>query len=153
MYEMKTIEQYWKEFQAKNPFYLKEEQPESYYYCDNKKDADECADLVVQGIKQATSTSVWWFEKFNEDHPAIGDLAVITNWDGVPKAVVKTTRVEIVKFKDISEKYAFIEGEGDRSLEYWKEVHWKYYLNEMMEHGEMPSEEMEIVCEYFETIG
>ncbi|QED38793.1 ASCH domain-containing protein [Antarcticibacterium arcticum] len=150
---MKTIEQYWKEFQAKNPCYLKEEQPHSYYYCDNKKDADECAELVVQGIKQATSTSVWWFKKFNEEFPVPGDLAVITNWEGLPKAIVKTTRVEIVKFKEITPEYAIIEGEGDKSLEYWKDVHWKYYSNEMKEHGEIPSEEMEIVCEYFETIG
>lgn len=150
---MKTIEEYWKEFQAKHPHYREEDQPKSYYYCDNKRDADECAQLVVQRIKQATSTSVWWFKKFNEELPCPGDLAIITNWDGVPKAVVKTTRVEIVKYKDITPEYAIIEGEGDKSLEYWKDVHWKYYSNEMKEHGEIPSEEMEIVCEYFETIG
>ncbi len=150
---MKTVEDYWKEFQAKNPHYREEDQPKSYYYCDNKKDADECAELVVQRIKQATSTSVWWFKKFNEQLPGPGDLAIITNWDGVPKAVVKTTRVENIKYKDITPEYAIIEGEGDKSLEYWKDVHWKYYSNEMKELGEIPSEEMEIVCEYFETIG
>ena len=49
-------------------------------------------------------------------------------------------------------KDAFIEGEGDKSLEYWKNVHWIYYSNEMEKYNEKPNEEIKIVCEYFETI-
>lgn len=60
--------------------------------------------------------------------------------------------MEIVKFKDISSEYAFTEGEGDRSLDYWKIVHWNYYKGEMEDFGEFPDEEMDIVCEYFVTI-
>ena len=48
----------------------------------------------------------------------MGDLANITNWNHEPKAIIKTKKVEIVKFKDITAAYAFIEGEGDKSLEY-----------------------------------
>ena len=143
---------YWKEFQEQNPEYYNHKQPPSFYFCDNKKDADECAELVVKKIKQATSPSVWWFEKNNEELPKIGDLAIITNWDGEPKALIKTIKVEIVKFKNITKEYAFIEGEGDRSLEYWRKVHFSYFENEMKDFGEYPNEEMEIVCEYFETI-
>lgn len=39
------------------------QEPISFYFCDNKEDADQCASLVVQGIKQATATSLWWFER------------------------------------------------------------------------------------------
>jgi uncharacterized protein YhfF len=39
------------------------ETPSSFYFCDNKKDADQCAELVVKGIKQATATSLWWYKK------------------------------------------------------------------------------------------
>ncbi|WP_293936286.1 ASCH domain-containing protein [Sphingobacterium sp. UBA5996] len=45
--------------------------------------------------------------------PAIRDLAIITDWHGIPKAVTKTVKVEIVRFKDMTDEYAFIEGEGD----------------------------------------
>lgn len=143
---------YWKEFQIKNPAYADLEQPPSYYFCDNKKDADECAELIALGIKQATTHSLSWFHTQNEALPTVGDLAITTNWAGVPKAVIKTTKVEIVKFKDITAEYAFIEGEGDKGLAYWKNVHWEYYTREMKDHNKSPSLDMELVCEYFETI-
>ena len=148
---MNLIADYWNTFQENHPEYA-DVKPLTYHYCDNKKDADECADLVVKKIKQATSPSVWWFEKYNEEFPKIGDLAIITNWDGEPKAIVRTIKTEIVKFKDITAEYARIEGEGDKSLAYWKETHWAYYTNEMKRFGEQPTLDMEIVCEYFETV-
>lgn len=144
--------EYWKEFQENNIEYKNTIQPQSFYFCDNKKDADECAELVVKKIKQATSPSVWWFEKNKEELPKCGDLAIVTDWSGNPKAIIRTTKIEIVKYKDITPEYAQLEGEGDKTLEYWKKVHWDYYTEEMNKFGEKPNEEMKIVCEYFETI-
>src|SRR5690606_31751327 len=126
--------------------------PPSYYYGDNKAVANDCAELVVRNIKRATTSSLWWFQKNNEPLPQPGDLAIVTNWEGAAKAIVKTTKVEIVKFKDISASYAYIEGEGDKSLEFWRKVHWEYYANEMRPFGASPHEDMELVCEYFETL-
>ncbi|MCL9805470.1 ASCH domain-containing protein [Flavobacterium amniphilum] len=143
---------YWKEFQLKNPEYKNMNEPQSFYFCDNKKEADECAELVMKKIKQATSPSAWWFEKNKEEIPKIGDIAIVTNWNKEPKAIIRTKKVEIVKFKNITPEYAFIEGEGNKTLEYWKKVHWAYYTNEMHKFSEKPNEEMKIVCEYFETI-
>lgn len=146
------ISDFWKRFQTQNPEYDKTERPPSFYFCDNEKDANECAELVVKGIKQATSSSVWWYDKYNEVFPKPGDLAIVTNWAGMPKAIIQIRKVEIVKYNDITPEYAFIEGEGDKSLDYWKKVHWDYYSNEMKDFDDDPTEEMEIVCEYFETI-
>ncbi len=144
--------EYWKNFQENNIEYENTSQPQSFYFCDNKKDADECAELVVKKIKQATSPSVQWFKKYNEPFPKVGDIAIVTNWEGNPKAIIRTTKVEIVKYKNITPEYARLEGEGDKTLEYWKKVHWIYYQNEMKKFNEFPTEDMEIVCEYFETI-
>lgn len=150
--EMNLISDYWNEFQLQHPDFKDANEPLSYYFCDTKKEADACAELVIDKIKQASSPSVWWFEKNKEELPKIGDLAIVTNWDNEPKAIIRTKKVELVKFKNITSEYAFIEGEGDKSLAYWKKVHWAYYTNEMKPFGEEPNEEMEIVCEYFETI-
>lgn len=147
-----VVDIYWKNFQNRVPAYRDLGVPPSYYFCDNQKDADECAELVERGIKQATTHSLWWFQTHNEKRPTVGDLAVVTDWDGNPKAIIKTTKIRIVKFKDISEQYAFIEGEGDQSLAYWKKVHRDYYSREMAGHHESVSPEMELVCEYFETV-
>ena len=150
--EIDMIEAFWNEFQDKNPEYRHIETPPSYYFCDNQKDADECAELVQEGIKQATTHSLSGLQINEEKLPAIGDLAIVTGWNGTPKAIIKTIKVEIVKFKDISSEYAFIEGEGDKSLGYWQEVHWAYYTRELSKHNLKPTIDMELVCEYFETI-
>ena len=142
--------QYWEEFLKQHPELENRARPPAYYYGDNKIVADECAELVVQKVKRATTSSLWWFQKHHEPLPQPGDLAIVTNWEGDAKAIVKTTRVEIVKFKDISPAYAFIEGEGDKSLAYWKKVHWDYFSNEMKPFAEAPHEDMELVCECFE---
>jgi uncharacterized protein YhfF len=142
----------WEEFIAKHPEYQNKPEPESYYFCDNKKDADECAELVLKGIKQATTTSLWWFKQYKAPLPKTGDLAIVTNWAGEAMAVIKTVNIVQIPFNQISEDYAHLEGEGDRSLGYWKKVHWAYYAREMEPHGEKPSEDMILVCEQFKMI-
>jgi uncharacterized protein YhfF len=143
---------YWKEFLNQHPELGHRAMPPSYYYGDNKTIADEYAELVVKNIKRATTSSLWWFQKHNEPLPQPGDLAIVTNWEGQAKAIVRTTKVEIVKFKDISPAYALTEGEGDKSLAYWKKVHWEYYANELKPFAESPNENMDLVCEHFETL-
>lgn len=149
---MTLISSFWKAFKKSNSSYENISQPQSFYFCDNKIDADACAELVLKKIKQATSPSVWWFQKNSLEFPKIGDLAIVTNWNEEPKAIIRTKKVEIVKYENVTALYAFIEGEGDISLAYWKKVHWDYYTAEMDKFGEYPKEKMEIVCEYFETI-
>lgn len=147
-----SVHNLWTAFQAKNPSYLNAALPISYYFCDNEIAANDCANLVVKGIKQATSPSLWYFEKHQEPLPQKGDLAIVTNWNGIAKAIIQTTKVEQVPYNKITPAYAAIEGEGDKSLDYWKKGHWEYYTNEMKPYKEAPWEAMIIVCEYFETI-
>ncbi len=59
----KSVEKLWNAFLKDKPKNSIKETPKSFYFCDNKKDADECAELVVRGIKQATATSLWWYKK------------------------------------------------------------------------------------------
>jgi len=68
--------------------------------------------------------------QINVQKPAVGDLAIVTDWKGSPQAIIRTTKVEIVKFQEITSDYALIEDKGDKSLSYWKDVHWAYYERE-----------------------
>ncbi len=136
----------------KNPQNKQKEIPDSFYFCDTKKDADECATLVIQGIKQATASSLWWYEKNQEALPKIGDQYVVTDWEGNAKAIIEVTIIEQTPYHQISPEFAAIEGEGDKSLAYWKKVHKAYYQREMEPHDESFHEEMIIVCEHFKTI-
>ena len=148
----KSVEKLWKDFLSKNPHNRIKDIPESIYFCDNEKDADECADLVAQGIKQATATSLWWFKKNNESLPEIGDQFIVTDWKGNAKAIIQTAKIELVPFNKVTAEFAETEGEGDKSLKYWKEVHEAYYKREMEPSGDKFDENMIIVCEYFKTI-
>lgn len=148
----KSVENLWNEFLKDNPNNKIKKTPISFYFCDNKKDADECAELVLKGIKQATATSLWWFEKNNEPLPKVSDQYIVTDWNGNAKAVIETIKVEQVPYNEITAEFAETEGEGDKSLDYWKRVHEAYYKREMEPHGEKFNENMIIVCEYFKTI-
>lgn len=143
------IEKFWNRFVNSNPDYSKKVVPQSYYFCDNKKDADECSELVVKDIKKATATLLWWFRQHNEILPKVGDLAIVTDWKGNPKAIIKTTKIEHVAFNQITAEFAEIEGEGDKSLKYWKAVHQAYYEREMETYSDEFDENMIIVCEHF----
>ena len=125
---------------------------ESFYFCDNEKDANECADLVVQNIKRATASSLWWYELNNEALPESGNQYIVTNWDGEALCVIEVEKVEITAFNQITAEFAEIEGEGDKSLAYWKKVHWDFYTRELKDTKYSPTEEMQIVCEYFKVI-
>lgn len=124
----------------------------SFYFCDNEKDANECADLVLQRKKRATATSLWWYEINGEELPKVYDKYIVTNWQGMALCVIEVERVEIVPFNEITSMFAETEGEGDKSLEHWKKVHWDYYHRELDGSKFEPKENMLIVCEYFRVI-
>lgn len=147
-----SVETLWNDFITQNPNNTIKEIPVSFYFCDNKKDADECAELVVKGIKQATATSLWWYKKNNEQLPEIGNQYIVTDWEGNAKAIIEVTKIEKVPYNKVTAEFAQAEGEGDKSLRYWKEVHEAYYSREMKPYGEEFNENMIIVCEHFKTI-
>ncbi|MCB4808886.1 ASCH domain-containing protein [Tamlana sp. 62-3] len=147
-----SVQTLWNNFIKANPEYKNYNRPEAWYFCDNQSDANDCANLVVKGVKQATSTSLWWFKTNNYALPKVNDLNIITTWGGEAKAIIKTIKVEQVPFNKITANYAKIEGEGDKSLKYWQDVHWAYYAREMAVKGEQPSPNMIIICEQFKTV-
>ena len=124
----------------------------SWHFCDNENDANECADLVMNGIKVATSPSLWWYQASNEPLPRVGDLNIVTNWVGEAQCIIETTNVSRIPFNEITEEYAELEGEGDKSLAHWKRVHWDYYHRELQGSTYTPSETMPIVCETFKVV-
>ncbi len=123
----------------------------AWYFCDNEQDADELSELVVNGIKRATA-SLYLSYGNGEEPPKKGDLSIITDWNGEAQCIIETTNIDIVPYKDVTKEFAATEGEGDKSLEYWKRAHWSYFSREMKEIGKEPTEDMLVVCEKFEVV-
>lgn len=125
---------------------------EAYYY-GYKEIADEILGYLLSGDKRATTGLKCLYDAEKEPLPKVGDYSVILNSREEPRCITRITKVEIVKFKDISKEYAFIEGEGDKTLSYWKREHEKVFTRECREDlGIAFNEEMECVCEQFEIV-
>jgi len=124
----------------------------SWHFCDNKKDADDLSDLVQKGIKQATTSLNYFYENEKEELPQKDEFSIITNWEGIATCIIKTKNVTILPFKDVTEEFAKAEGEGDKSLKYWREEHINFFERELNKYKLKFSEDMLVVCEEFEKV-
>jgi uncharacterized protein YhfF len=151
--EQITVRKLWQDFleAAGDNEATTEKKYTAWHFCDNEKDADELADLVIQGIKRATASLFLAYETEREDLPKVGDYSIITDWAGRARCIIQTVRIEIVPFGKVTPEFAATEGEGDKSLKYWRGAHWAYFSREMKELGMEPSEDMMVVCEEFKV--
>ena len=101
--------------------------PPAWAFGATPEEADELLALVLSGTKTATAGALWDYEAEHEELPVPGALGIVTDGRGVPHALVVTTRVEVVPFDEVSAEHAYLEGEGDRSLAAWREVHQRFF--------------------------
>ena len=113
---------------------------------------DKLADLVLQGIKTATCSAYDLYQINNEPLPQAGDYSVILNSSEEAVCIINTIKVYVTEFKNVSEEHAFKEGEGDRSLEYWRMVHESFLTNELATVHKGFDENTKVVCEEFEVV-
>jgi len=124
----------------------------AWHFCATQEAADELAQLVLSGTKRATTSSLWSIEAEGESIPMEGEISIITNWKGEAQCIIKTTAVEVMPYRDVPPEFAASEGEGDKSLQYWRRVHKEVFTQELKELGFVFSEDMPVVCETFEVV-
>ena len=145
-----SIQQMWEEFKKSHP-----EAPQHYEawsFGNSKEMADELAELVVKGIKTATASNYVLYEIENEPIPQVGLHNIILDGDGKAVAIVENDSVKVVPFNQVTEEHAYMEGEGDRSLRYWQEVHKEFFSKELNEIDQDFHNEMPVVCETFKLL-
>lgn len=113
--------------------------------------ADGLLELVLAGIKTGTAGYLWEYEQEGEAVTKPGELDVILDGSGSPRAVIETTAVEIVPFRDVTEEHAHAEGEDDRTLASWRRIHQRFY-EQHIDTGRPFSDDMPIVCERFRLV-
>ncbi len=125
----------------------------TWHFSDNRRDADELAHLVKTGIKTATSSLCEMYDIDEEDTlPKVGEYSIITNWEGKAQCIIETVEVALIPFREVEEEFAYLEGEGDRTLEYWRRVHREFFQRELKDHPDSFSEDMLVVCEKFKVV-
>jgi uncharacterized protein YhfF len=61
--------------------------------------------------------------------------------------VIETTEVTYRRYNEVDAQFAYDEGEGDRSLAYWREAHRNYFTR----LGRF-SDDMMLMCERFRLV-
>lgn len=84
--------------------------------------------------------------------PTVSSLDLITTWHGEACAVIRTRRVLVLPFSAVPAEHAATEGEGDGSLAWWRRAHREYYARELAGTPYTPSDDMPVVCQYFDVV-
>lgn len=141
-------EELWSEFTAKHP----EHKDDEYMAWSYGSVPDELAELTRKGIKTATASAYELYELDNEPVPKPGDFSIILDSKGEAVCIIRTTRINVVPFDEVTADFAWKEGEGDRSLQYWRKVHTEFFEEEYARHGRTFNEKIKVVCEEFERV-
>ena len=115
-------------------------------------DADHLAALVDSGIKTATSSLKLWYDLEKEPLPQVGSYSILLDSAGNAVCVIRTDCVFIRPFREVDEEHAWKEGEGDRSLSYWRRTHEQFFREELETVGQSFGEDISVICEEFTKV-
>lgn len=148
---MKTVEQFWCEFTEKNN--ISEQCPNAWMFGDGTKAmGDSLGALVVEGVKTATCSAAITYELENEALPQVGQYDIVLNGSNEPIAILKNVSVTLMKMKDVTHSFSYLEGEGDRSHKYWYDVHEEFFTEQLKNYQLPFTEDLLLVCEVFEVV-
>ncbi len=142
---------FWQRYQAS----VKEVPCDSEVYASiagDERNADALLQLYLDGKKSAGSGLAKDYEVSGEPLPEVGRYWMILDSKGHPRCLVKTVKVETHRFDSVPEYVAKAEGEGDLSLQYWKDGHARFFQPYLKELGIEKLEEAEVVTEFFEVV-
>lgn len=114
----------------------------SFSFGDGPELATELAALVVSGRKTATVNT-----PDAPDCPKLGELWVVLDGEKRPVCVIETVELVPRRFDEVDAQFAFEEGEGDRSLAFWREAHETYFRR-----LGVFSPDMTLLCERFRLV-
>ena len=84
--------------------------------------------------------------------PEEGGFNVILNSREEAVCITRTTKVYVTSFREVSAEHAWKEGEGDRTLEYWRTVHERFFREELETAGLPFDWDLKVVCEEFTKV-
>ncbi len=120
----------------------KYEDVERWAFGDTERQADELVKLVLDGIKTATCANL-----DGEGIAQVGDIFVVVDGKNKPVCAIELTTVEMTTFEQVDAAHALAEGEGDRTLAYWRNEHKRFF-----EEYDLFSPDMTLVLMHFKVI-
>ncbi len=150
-YSQEKIDEFWKKFlnetnRDKDTKYL-----DAFHFELTEKWANELLRLVLIGQKKATASSLRGYEIEGERIPKVGDLSIVTDWEGIPRCVIETTKITIIPFSEMTYDICKREGEDD-TLESWVKGHTNFFTEEAKQLGYEFTSDMPVIFEDFEVV-
>ncbi len=102
--------------------------------------------LILDGRKRATAGLLMEYVKENEELEVIGERLALVDDDTRRVATVVVVAVETVPFIEVPWSFAQAEGEGDESLEDWRDGHRRFWTGV----GETIDDQTPVVLIWFE---
>ena len=115
---------------------------EQFSFGDGPELADELLALVLAGTKTATC----WSARDGQV-TEVGRRWVARDGQERPRAVLETVALSRRRFSDVDAAFAAKEGEGDRTLAWWRDAHQRYFTRN---GGFDPT--MDLWCEEFRLV-
>jgi len=126
--------------------------PEPWCFGDSVELADELIELVLDGPKRATAGSVAEYEAEDETLPRVGDLSIVMDGSMRPRAVLETSDVRVGPLSSVDDRFAWDEGEGDRTRTSWLDAHHWYFKRSYQRMGLEFNDEIPVVFERFDVV-
>ncbi|MGN0766467.1 MAG: ASCH domain-containing protein [Christensenellales bacterium] len=145
-----AIKEFWRKFLENSGLDESIECSDCFCFELSESSANKLLELVLSGEKRATSSSALAYGDA-EAIPKVGQYSIVTDWGGRPRCVIKTTRVRIVPFKDITYEMCILEGEDD-TLESWRNGHRRFFITDGERSGYDFTDDMPVVFEEFENV-
>jgi uncharacterized protein YhfF len=114
--------------------------------------ADEIASQVVAGEKRATTSLVRDFTELGKPMPKPGNFCVVIDGKNSPRCIVHILQVDMKPLGEVDESFAWDEGGGDRSLEWWRSAHARYFKRQGAREGFAVDDATEVILERFEVV-
>ena len=151
-----TIERYWQKYLETLSGELSPEDKRGAYVAEQFGDSPEMANelgaLIASGVKTATCSALWEWEAEGKPIPEAGLKTIVLDGEDTPLCIIETTEVEILPYNEVSAAFAREEGEGDLSLEYWREAHWRFFSRTLPKIGREAAPDMPLICERFRLL-
>jgi len=138
----------WSDFIAKHPAHADAEHPFEHFG-DSSELADELLELVLHGPKRATAGAVFEFRAEDQPLPRIGGHWIVADGSGQARTILRSVELRIGPLVSVDDAFAWDEGEGDRSRDWWLDTHRTYFDRACKRLGIEFTDELKVVFERF----
>ena len=110
---------------------------------------DTILKFLFEGNKRATAGLLKEdYDDENEPIEHVGEILVVLGNKGEPLGKIQVTRVDIVRFDEVSDEFALAEAEGDLTGDDFRESHFKFWTS----CDYRVEAESEVVTVYFDLL-